>query len=262
MNTSKCPVEECDLFDFMAHHVGMTILHPGGLWATERLAQMCHIGQDTRVLDIACGKGTSAVHVVRKYSCRVTGIDIEESFVVQANKLAMKNRLQGQMEFRTGDALHLPYPDNEFDAAFSQAFLILIPDKLQAIREAIRVTKPGGYIGWLELSFTQQPPLTLFQAATSSACVFCIRNVLTFSDWESLFRKNGMTDLEVIKGEMGTRQRRMFSDEGMVNAATVMLKWLFDTRIRRRMNAVFDFFRDNREYIGYGIYVGKKPPGQ
>jgi SAM-dependent methyltransferase len=260
MNASKCPVEECDLFDFMAHHVGMTVLHPGGLWATDRLAQLCHIGKRTIALDIACGKGTSAVYLVRKYGCRVSGIDIEESFVEQANKSALKKRLQHRMEFRTGDALHLPYPENEFDATFSQAFLILIPDKSQAIHEAIRVTKPGGYIGWLELSFTQQPPHTLFQAAAAGACVLCIRNALTFSDWETFFRENGLTDLEVIKGEMGTRQRRMFRDEGMVNAARIMQKWLLDTRVRRRMNAVFDFFRDNQEYIGYGIYVGKKPP--
>jgi hypothetical protein len=26
----ECRIETCDIFDFMAHHVGMTVIHPGG----------------------------------------------------------------------------------------------------------------------------------------------------------------------------------------------------------------------------------------
>jgi SAM-dependent methyltransferase len=259
MKASKCAVEECDLFDFMAFHVGMTVLHPGGLWATDRLARICRIGRETNTLDIACGTGTSALHLVRKYGCRVRGVDIEGSFIGQAKRLARKRHLQERTEFQEGDALHLPFPDNEFDVVFSQAFLILVPDKQQAIREAIRVTKPGGAVGWLELSFTQPPPAALFQAAAEGACAFCIRNALTYGDWEALFRANGLMDLEVFTGAMGGRQRQMFRDEGVQNAARVIAKWLFDTRVRRRMNALFGFFRDQKAYIGYGIYVGKKP---
>ena len=36
MEEAKCSIEQCDIFDFMAYHVGMTVLHPGGLWATEK----------------------------------------------------------------------------------------------------------------------------------------------------------------------------------------------------------------------------------
>lgn len=37
MDDARCSIEACDIFDFMAYHVGMTVLHPGGLWATEKL---------------------------------------------------------------------------------------------------------------------------------------------------------------------------------------------------------------------------------
>ena len=179
---------------------------------------------------------------------------------MSADGLAQKQGLSSQVEFRVGDALDLPFPANEFDVALSQAFLILVSDKKQAICEAIRVTKPGGFIGWLELSFYKQPPDSLFHAAASSACAFCVRNTLTFDEWRALFHACEMTDLEVIAGEMGMRQRRIFRDEGLVNAICIMWKWLFNPRIQRRMNAVFEFFREHSEYIGYGIYVGRKQP--
>jgi hypothetical protein len=50
-------IRECDIFDFMATHVGLTVIHPGGLKATSTLAEACGIDKITRVVDIACGKG-------------------------------------------------------------------------------------------------------------------------------------------------------------------------------------------------------------
>lgn len=254
-----CSLEECDLFDFMAHYVGMTVLHPGGLWATDRQARLCHIDKDSRVLDIACGKGTSAIYLARKYGSHIVGVDLDAGFVDQATRLAEKKGLGNRLDFRTADALHLPFGDNEFDVTLSQAFLVLIPDQERAVREAVRVTRPGGYIAWLELSFTREPPPSLFERAAASACEGCFRHTLTFEGWERLFRESGMADLQTVPGEMGTRQRRMFRDEGWLNAARIMWKWATNPRIRRRMDAIFGFFRDHSDFIRYGIFVGRKP---
>lgn len=38
METDSCAIEKCDIFDFMAKFVGLTVLHPGGLNATRKLA--------------------------------------------------------------------------------------------------------------------------------------------------------------------------------------------------------------------------------
>jgi len=257
MQDSKCSVEQCDIFDFMANYVGMTVLHPGGLLATNKLAEKCHITRDSKVLDIGCGKGTSAVYLAKQFHCQITGIDVDERLIDQAKKLAQKEGVFREVKFLRGDALRLPFSNDEFDVTLSQALLVLVSDKKQVIREAIRVTKPGGFIGWLELSFYKQPPESLIQASELSACAFCIRNTLTFDEWKKLFQECGISDLEVIPGEMGMRQRNMFRDEGFLNAAKIIGKWLFNSRIRKRMNVVFDFFRNNKEYIGYGIYVGK-----
>ena len=56
--TEGCTVENCDLFDFMAKYVGLSVLHPGGLKATEKLAEDLKISKNTKVIDIAFGKGT------------------------------------------------------------------------------------------------------------------------------------------------------------------------------------------------------------
>ena len=86
----ECTLEACDIFDFMANHVGMTVIHPGGFDATRKLAESCHLDNQTRVVDIACGKGTSAVYLAERYGFEVVGIDISVEGLINTGKVMFK----------------------------------------------------------------------------------------------------------------------------------------------------------------------------
>lgn len=58
---TECSVAQCDIFDFMANHVGLTVIHPGDFEATRKLLRSCNIVRSSKVLDIGCGKGTTSV---------------------------------------------------------------------------------------------------------------------------------------------------------------------------------------------------------
>ncbi len=51
------------------------ILHPGGLELTGYLGTMLELNAMDRVLDIACGRGASAVYLAKRFGCHVTGLD-------------------------------------------------------------------------------------------------------------------------------------------------------------------------------------------
>lgn len=72
----RCSAEKCDIFDFMARHVGMTVIHPGGFKATRKLLGALQLSPESRVLDIACGKGTSSFLLAENHGCNVAGIDL------------------------------------------------------------------------------------------------------------------------------------------------------------------------------------------
>lgn len=255
----ECSLEACDIFDFMAHHVGMTVIHPGGFDATRKLAESCHLDNNTRVVDIASGKGTSAVYLAERYGCEVVGIDISDDLVAQATILAKKKGLEGKVSFRVGDALKLPFLDNEFDVAVSQAMLVLVADKRKAILEALRVTKPGGYLGWLELSWKKQPTADFLDAVSNVLCAYCMQNVSTFQGWEDLFKEAGINQLTSQSFDLGnTGMRGMLGDEGFINTSKVMFKYLTNSRIRKRMSTMSRFFKEHTDYFGYGIYTGRK----
>jgi len=255
----ECTIEGCDIFDFMAIHVGLTVIHPGGFKATQKLAESCHLDEHMRVVDIACGKGTSAVYLAQRYGCEVVGIDISEDLVTQATALAKREGLGEKVGFRVGDALELPFLDDEFDVAISQAMLVLVPDKRKAIQEALRVTKPGGYLGWLELSWKKQPTAGFLDAVSDVLCAYCMQKVHTFQGWKDLFREAGINQLETQSFDLGnTGMAGMLADEGLINTSKVMFKYVTNTQIRKRMSTMNRFFREHADYFGYGIYTGRK----
>ena len=254
----ECTIEGCDIFDFMARHVGLTVIHPGGFNATRKLAESCHLGSHMRVVDIACGKGTSAVYLAERYGCDVVGIDISEDLVAQAIALAKKRGLAERVTFRVGDALRLPFRDNEFDAAVSQAMLVLVKDKRQAVREALRVVKPDSYLGWLELSWKKQPAAEFLDAVSNVLCAYCMQNVDTFGGWEQLLQEAGVKHLQVLSFSMANSGiTGMLANEGPLNTSKVMFRYMTNARIRKRMSTMRRFFREHTDYFGYGIYTGR-----
>jgi arsenite methyltransferase len=257
----ECVVEKCDIFDFMTHHVGLTVLHPGGLAATRKLAEACQIDGEANVLDVGCGKGTSALYLAEHYGCSVLGVDISPDSIDEARRLASRRGLEDKVRFEVGDALRLPFPDDQFDATISQALLVLVKDKLQAVRESLRVARPGARLGWLELSWLEKPTAEFMDLVSTVVCAYCLRNVETFEAWKSLLDGAEVDDLQVVKSNMRFQGLKgMIADEGLTNFARIMMRYLRNSKIRNRMNVLQQFFQDNQQCFGYGIYTGRKRP--
>jgi ubiquinone/menaquinone biosynthesis C-methylase UbiE len=213
-----------------------------------------------RVLDLGCGKGTTAIYLARKYGCDVTGIDLSDELVAQAISLARRARMGHRACFRIADAESLPFRDGEFDVVISQAVLVLVKDKSRVIREALRVTKPGGRVGWLELSWQRAPSPDFLQSVSDVLCAYCMQNVETFQDWQSRFREAGAAELSASLFPLPAGSfHAMLRDEGLRNALGVTLRTLLRSSIRVRTQRMSQFFQAHADLFGYGIYVGRKP---
>lgn len=59
--------------------------HPGGQRLTARLGEHLGLGPRVRVLDVASGKGDSAIFLARQFGCQVVGVDFGPQNVEEAN---------------------------------------------------------------------------------------------------------------------------------------------------------------------------------
>jgi len=190
----------------------------------------------------------------------VVGIDLAGDLVEEARKAARRRGLEDRVQFEVGDALDLPYQDGEFDATLSQAMLVLVGDQGRSIREAVRVTRPGGRSGWLELAWRQSPTRELMHEVSSVICAYCMLNVHTYQGWKDVFARAGVDNLEVIASPLEfSGMREMIADEGLVNALRMMFRMMTKSQIRRRMKKTSKFFSEHAGIFGYGVFTAVRP---
>jgi SAM-dependent methyltransferase len=108
-------------------------------WAP-RVVAAAVVARGERVLDVACGTGVLAREAARHVgeASLVAGVD------PSAGMLAVASSIAPRIEWSRGTAEALPYPVAAFDAVVSQFGLMFFADRAQALREMLRVLKPGG----------------------------------------------------------------------------------------------------------------------
>lgn len=116
-----------------------------------------------RVLDVATGTGDLAIEIAhRRPKVQVAGVDFVERMMRPAVTKTAARGLNGRIAYSAGDALALPFRDNEFDAATIAFGIRNIPDRSAALREMARVVKPRGKVMVLEMTFPRSLGLRRF----------------------------------------------------------------------------------------------------
>jgi sarcosine/dimethylglycine N-methyltransferase len=123
---------------------GVDHFHTRGLAATDELAGLAGITADMSVLDVGSGVGGPARFLAATSGCRVTGVDLSESFVEAARYLTERTGQSRQVSFETGSALELPFDAGGFDVVLLQHVAMNIPDRARLYREIRRVLSSAG----------------------------------------------------------------------------------------------------------------------
>jgi ubiquinone/menaquinone biosynthesis C-methylase UbiE len=117
-----------------------------GRWSRvvgEKFLDWLAVPQGLRWLDVGCGNGAfTEVVIARSAPAAVSGVDPSEGQLTYA-----RTRPAAKLaEFRRGEAQALPYPDRSFDAATMALVISFVPDPAKAVREMLRVVRPGGWV--------------------------------------------------------------------------------------------------------------------
>ena len=234
--------------------------HPGGLALTGRLGQLLELAPATQVLDVACGRGASALHLAERSGCTLLGIDLSARNLGLASAAAASTGIGDRVRFVQADAEALPFEDDSFDAVFCECALCTFPDKSTAAREIYRVLKPGGRFGMSDV--IRDGPLP-DQLAHVLAVAACIADAKSEQDYKGLLADVGFTidrverhdtALRTIAGQIHTR----------LIGAQLMIKTGQVTSIDFDMTRARLLLTDAREAIaagtlGYGLFIASKP---
>jgi ubiquinone/menaquinone biosynthesis C-methylase UbiE len=98
------------------------------------------------VLDVACGTGIVARNVAPRVGSQglVVGLDVNPEMIGMARKAAEREHIK--IEWHTGPAEQLPFPDENFDLVLCQFGLMFFTDRHAALKEMHRVLRIGGHV--------------------------------------------------------------------------------------------------------------------
>jgi arsenite methyltransferase len=255
MSTEKSGASFLD----MQARIGVT-KHVGGIEATDELLSLCHVEDAREVLNVGCGIGAGSTHTAKRYHCRVVGVDISEQMIAWSRRRAREERVEDKVEFRTADVLDLPFEADRFDVVFAESVLVFVNDKARAIRECVRVTKPGGCVGLNESLWIEQPPPELATRVKDAIGPF----VQTSETWQALWRASGLQErvAKVCQVDARTEVRsriRWIGWRWLLGAWGRGLRlYVTNPAIRRSIKEVFDVPPEVFQYVGYGLFAGRK----
>lgn len=171
-------------------------LHPGGIELTLSLAESLGLADATKVLDVACGRGTSLRAIAERWSIHGVGMDAGGATVDEPRLRVVR-----------GDAHEIPFDAASFDAVLCECAVSTFMDQRKALGEIARVLRPGGRVAVSDMVVDGPIPELLRPYAHAGACLAGAR---TTKGWEELFRDAGFEIVETR--DESSRLARMIGD--------------------------------------------------
>ncbi len=256
MHLTSAEVAPLDPYAFLAV-LGKRVIHPGGRRSSEELFRRADFQPDQRVLDVGCGVGTSAIAIARRFGATVTAVDISPIMLTRASSNVRRTGLAGQVTVTYGDILALDFPDNSFDRVVAEAVTMFV-DRPYAVRELIRICKPGGRVLATEFFWRQPPTPEAREIFLGQVCPGM--QVDTLEEWVRLYEGAGLSNTQVVSGpfEMMT-PAGFLSDEGIANCLAMIGRTMTRLSYLRKMAWLMPRLQRAVPYLGYLLVVGEKP---
>lgn len=230
--------------------------------ATRELIDLCHIGSGRRVLDVGCGVGATPVYLAKTMVCTIFAVDLLESMIQQVRDRVRRQGVGDSVAAAVADARDLPFPDGHFDAVIMESLNVFFDDKVGAVREYARVTRPGGYVGMTEMTWLAPPS----QEKSDYYRRTVYADALQAEGWKALLEEAGLEDVvgsarsaDIPREAKGRIQR--YGCLGYVRILAKAVSVFFGDRASRAFltDVTRTVPQDMLEDIGYGVYAGRKP---
>jgi ubiquinone/menaquinone biosynthesis C-methylase UbiE len=236
--------------------------HPGGEELTLHLGRTLGITKDHKVLDIACGSGTSALALAKEFGCNVVGIDLSEMNLEKARASAKEERLENLVEFKISDAEKIDLPSETFDFVVCECALCTFPDTETAVKEMFRVLKPGGKVGITDVIIERELPESLNNIVSM---VLCIAGARSRDGYVDILMDGGFKSIEY-------EDQSHYVDDLLEKAKKLVVGWdLLNKITDSGVDKIFDITPEKAKELlelgfeelekgtfGYGMFTGSK----
>ena len=231
--------------NFLAR-LGKKRLRPGGItatnWLIERLIEQGQFSKDSHVLEVACNMCTTSIELAQTYGYSVEGVDRDPKTLEKARANIHEAGLDELVHVQQANAMKLPFPDDSFDIIINEA-------KIKAIKEYLRVLKPGGRLLTHDVSFTEEGMEE--QLASLRQTINANVEPLHVADWQKLFEEQGFSSVKLNYGKLTLMSiPGMIKDEGFWGTLRITYRGLKKEN-RQQFLKMYRFFNKAGKDLTY-----------
>lgn len=104
------------------------------------------VNENTRILDLACGKGAVGIHIAKKFGCRVKGIDIMPDFIEIARKKSQEYEVQPLCDFIVGDINEAVETERNYDIVILGAVGAVLGNQEETLKKLSATIIKDGHV--------------------------------------------------------------------------------------------------------------------
>ena len=179
-------------------HLAEDIFHPGGVELTRKTVAALKLPGGARLVELGCGTGTTARMLAEEFGLRVSALDRSRLNVERAE--ARFGGVRPAAQFLCADAQSLPFEDGAFDAALAECTFSLFADQSAALRETLRILKPGGQFAITDMATGGPLPKDV---ARVLAPWTCLADAVDEQSYAAIFRAHGFQVTEICDESWG-----------------------------------------------------------
>lgn len=224
--------------------------HPGGTELTLKMAEYLALGDAKRVLDVACGKGTSLSALLEHWP--ITGVGLD------AQPQGANNE---RLSVVRADAHSIPFDEESFDAILCECALSTFHDQPGALREIFRVLKPGGRLAISDMVIEGTIPVSLREWVHTGTC---LSRALSMAAYGRALEDAGFRVLTQWDASDCLVEMLMRIKKNLVGAAFAAAAGQLGTNVKIDMKYARDVLREANAtvkagIVRYGVLIAERP---
>jgi SAM-dependent methyltransferase len=185
------------------------------------------------VLDLGSGAGNDCfvARAIVGETGYVTGLDFTGPMLIKAEE-NRKKLGYSNIDFVQGDIEEMPLDDNTFDVTLSNCVLNLVPDKIKAFSEIMRVLKPGGHFCVSDVVLKGDLPEQM--RSDAELYVGCVSGAVEMNEYIQIIERQGFKDIVIHKEKQITLPETLlagFTDDSEIMDYKTGIKGVFSITV-------------------------------
>ena len=165
------------------------------------------ISKDTKILDLACGKGAVSINIAKILNINVYGFDLIPDFIAYANLKAKELNVDSLCHFKHGDVNEAVITEKDYDCVIFGAAGNILGSPQETLDKLLKTVRPQGYI---LIDETYLP-----NGSSNEEIKYKNYEYMTREQWLRLFKNSG---LKLVEEMLSAEEYNFDSDNRAITA--------------------------------------------